>query len=243
MGLPKIDTPVYEIELPISKKKLKFRPFLVKEQKNLLMAYEADDAETINNNIKQILLNCIIDEKIDIDEIPIVDIEYYFLQLRARSVGEIVDAKYRCNNIVGEGDTTCNNIMEASINVLDINITQNNEIKNIIPITETISVKLKYPRFSLIKSAVKEPDVTKIALSMVVDSIECIYDGEETHYAKDYEKEDLLEFLESLNQHQFASIEEFFENLPRLDKTVNIKCSKCGFDHELYFEGLESFFA
>ena len=120
MGLPKIDTPVYEIELPISKKKLKFRPFLVKEQKNLLMAYEADDAETINSNIKQILLNCIIDEKIDIDEIPIVDIEYYFLNLRARSVGEVVETKYKCENKVD--DKVCGNVMETSFNVLDVDI-------------------------------------------------------------------------------------------------------------------------
>ena len=98
MALPKIDSPVYDIQLPLSKKQIRFRPFLVKEQKNLLMAMEADDADTIERNIRQVLTNCTITPNIDVDKLPVVDVEYYFLNLRARSVGEVVESDYICNN-------------------------------------------------------------------------------------------------------------------------------------------------
>ena len=112
MALPKLDTPTYELELPVSKKQIKFRPFLVKEQRNLLMALESNDSSSTQNAIRDILNNCTITEDIDIDKLPIVDIEYYFLNLRAKSIGEIVESRYRCNNVV-EGNE-CGNIMEKN---------------------------------------------------------------------------------------------------------------------------------
>jgi|FreactcultureFD7_1027221.scaffolds.fasta_scaffold09392_3 hypothetical protein len=240
MALPKIDSPIFELDLPLSGKHIRFRPFLVKEQKNLLMALEADDVETINNNIKQVLNNCLLDDNLDIDTLPILDIEYYFLNLRARSVSEVVEAKYKCNNPVD--DKECGNIMDANINVLDIKVTKDENIKEIIQINDTIAVKLKYPTFSSIANAAEVKDVNEIALQMVVDSIDTIYDGQQSFPAKESSKEELMEFVESLNQHQFQKIQEFFENLPKLDKLINLKCKKCGFDHVIVFEGLESFF-
>ena len=238
--MPKIDSPIFELDLPLSGKHIRFRPFLVKEQKNLLMALEADDVETINNNIKQVLNNCLLDDNLDIDTLPILDIEYYFLNLRARSVSEVVEAKYKCNNPVD--DKECGNIMDANINVLDIKVTKDENIKEIIQINDTIAVKLKYPTFSSIANAAEVKDVNEIALQMVVDSIDTIYDGQQSFPAKESSKEELMEFVESLNQHQFQKIQEFFENLPKLDKLINLKCKKCGFDHVIVFEGLESFF-
>jgi hypothetical protein len=240
MGLPKIDSPVYELDLPLSKKHIRFRPFLVKEQKNLLMAFEADDADTINNNIRQVLINCTIDGKIDIDNLPIVDVEYYFLQLRARSVSEIVDATYRCNNEVN--DEECGNAMKTKINILEMKVEKDESIKDIIQLTDSISVKLKYPPFSAIRKAANTDNITDLAFEMIMDSIDVIYDGQQSYLAKDYSREELTEFLESLNQQQFKKIEYFFENLPKLNKQFTLKCSKCGFDHDLYYEGLESFF-
>ena len=240
MALPKIDSPIFELDLPLSGKHIRFRPFLVKEQKNLLMALEADDVETINNNIKQVLNNCLLDDNLDIDTLPILDIEYYFLNLRARSVSEVVEAKYKCNNPVD--DKECGNIMDANINVLDIKVTKDENIKEIIQINDTIAVKLKYPTFSSIANAAEVKDVNEIALQMVVDSIDTIYDGQQSFPAKESSKEELMEFVESLNQHQFQKIQEFFENLPKLDKLINLKCKKCGFDNVIVFEGLESIF-
>lgn len=243
MPLPKVDTPVYEIVLPLSKKQIRFRPFLVKEQKNLLMALEATDVETMSVNVKQILNNCTLSDDFDVNTLPIVDVEYYFLQLRAKSVGEVVNAKYRCENTIGE-DKKCNNLMEVDIDLMDIKPTSEKDISNLIRLNDSISVKLRYPQFGVIEevSEIEFTNMADVALLMIADSIECIYDGQQVYYAKEATKGDIIEFLESLSKAQFDKIQEFFENLPKLNKKVDFKCSKCGFEHSIAFEGLESFF-
>lgn len=245
MALPKIDTPIYELDLPVSKKHIRFRPFLVKEQKNLFMALEADDTETISNNIKQVLLNCTLTEGIDIDNLPIVDVEYYFLNLRARSVGEVVEAKYRCNNTVvsenGEAKD-CNNVMETSVNLLDIKVDNSTVVDSLIKITDKIAIQMKYPAYNAIKIASQTEEISDIALEVVISAIEVIYDGQQSYYAIDSTKEELMQFLEGLTQPQFEKIEQFFQSIPKLEKTIDLKCGKCGFEHKIQFEGLESFF-
>lgn len=240
MALPKIDTPIYELELPLSKKQIRFRPFLVKEQKNLLMAMESGEKDSIEKNIKQVLNNCTVTEGIDIDKLPVVDIEYYFLQLRARSVGELVENKYRCDNVVNE--KPCGNIMETSVNLLEIQVTGIKDGDDIIQLTEKLSMKLKYPEFSVLKRISNMTNETDIAFGMIADSVEYIFDGEQMYYARETSQAEMIEFLESLNQQQFAKIEDFFTNLPKLEKKVEMKCSRCGFDHKFDVEGLESFF-
>ena len=240
MALPKIDTPIYELDLPLSKKHVRFRPFLVKEQKNLLMAMESGDSKSIEQNVKQVLNNCTVTENIDIEKLPVLDVEYYFLNLRARSVGEIVENKYRCDNQVD--GSACGNIMETSLNLLDIKIEGVKENNDVIQLTDTISIKLKYPEFSVINKLSKLTDVSDIAFEMIADSVEYIFDGEQFYYAKETTTEELVEFIEGLNQQQFAKIEDFFANLPKLEKKIEMKCSRCGFEHKLDVEGLESFF-
>lgn len=237
--LPKIDTPIYDVKLPLSGKTIQFRPFLVKEQKNLMMAMEADDKETIERNIKQILHNCTLTEGIVIEKLPVLDVEYYFIQLRARSVGEIVENRYICNNEVDGKE--CGNKMDSSLNLLDIEV-QKTDVPDIIQLTPTISMKLKYPEYSTVEKLEKKNSNVEIAFQMVVDSIEYIFDGEQYYYANESTPKELMEFVETLNQEQFSKIENFFENLPKLKKVVQMKCSKCGFDHTIEVEGLESFF-
>jgi len=202
MALPKIDTPIYELDLPLSKKHVRFRPFLVKEQKNLLMAMESGDSKSIEQNVKQVLNNCTVTENIDIEKLPVLDVEYYFLNLRARSVGEIVENKYRCDNQVD--GSACGNIMETSLNLLDIKIEGVKENDDVIQLTDTISIKLKYPEFSVINKLSKLTDVSDIAFEMIADSVEYIFDGEQFYYAKETTTEEMVEFIEGLNQHQFA---------------------------------------
>jgi hypothetical protein len=240
MALPKIDTPIYEIDLPLSQTHIRFRPFLVKEQRNLMMAMESDDKETIEKNIRQVLHNCTLTENVDIDRLPIIDIEYYFLQLRARSVGEVVENKYRCENLVE--DVACGNLMNVSLNLLDIKIEKDPTAKDIIEINSQISVKLKYPEFSVVQRASKFDSVTDMAFDMIVESIDWIFDGEQYHYAKETEPAELIEFIESLNQTQFEKIEDFFNKLPKLSKAIEVDCNKCGFHHKIDAEGLDSFF-
>jgi hypothetical protein len=245
MALPKIDAPVYEIDLPLSKKHIRFRPFLVKEQRNLMMALESDDKQTIERNIRQVLHNCTLTENVDIDSLPIIDVEFYFLNLRARSVGEIVESNYRCENMVQlenrTDPTPCGNSMKTKINLLEIGV-EMGATKEVINLTDTISIKLKYPEFSVLESVAKINNATDMAFDMIISSIEYIYDGQQYYYAKESTKKELNDFLESLNQDQFAKIEEFFENLPKLNKKIEMKCSKCGYDHSIEVEGLDSFF-
>lgn len=239
MALPKISTPVYELTLPLSGKNIKFRPFLVKEYKNLMMAKEADDYDTIMRNVKQVLINCTLDD-INIDDVPIVDIEYYFLNLRARSSGEIIELRYICNNEID--DIECGNVMDTSINLLDIGVTNFNKDDSLIKISDSILIKLSYPKFSTLKSIETTDDLTDLAIKIIADSVEYIFDGEQYYYANETDPNELIAFIESLSQEQFSKIEDFFAHLPKLNKIVPIVCSKCGFNHTIDVEGLESFF-
>lgn len=240
MPLPKIDTPIYDLTLPLSNKKIRFRPFIVKEQKNLFMALESNDDESIQENIKQVLRNCTLTDGVEIDDLPVVDIEYYFINLRAKSVGEIVENKYRCENVVEE--KKCNNIMDISLNLTDIKVEGVVEGNDVIQLTDKISIKLKYPKFSILKSIRNMDKMTEIAMRMVAESIEYIYDGEQFYYANEVSIEELVEFVESLNQKQFQQIEKFFQDMPKLEKKIKMTCRKCGFKHSLDIEGLENFF-
>jgi hypothetical protein len=240
MALPKIDTPVYELDLPLSKKHIRFRPFLVKEQKNLLMAMEANDRETIERNIKQVLNNCTLTQDINVDDLPVIDIEYYFLNLRARSVGEIVENDYVCTNEVN--NEQCGGKMKGVLNLLDIKVDESPDRKDTIKITDKITIKMQYPKFSLIEKLKDKDSAVDIAFEVIAQSIEWIFDGEQYYYAHETSKEELMQFIESLNQEQFAKLEQFFDNLPKLNKKIEMKCSKCGFDHSVEMEGLESFF-
>ena len=240
MALPKLDTPTYELELPVSKKQIKYRPFLVKEQRNLLMAMESSDSAATQQAIRDILFNCTITENVDIDKLPIVDIEYYFINLRAKSVGEMVESRYRCNNVVE--DKECGNIMEKEIDLTKIKVELPEDVKDEIQLTSKIIVKLKYPEFGVVKDSLKYDNINEITFNMIAESIEYIYDGDQFYYNHEAQPGEMLEFVESMNQEQFNKIEKFFDNLPKIKESVNITCSKCGFNHTIEVEGLESFF-
>ena len=240
MALPKLDVPTYEIVLPVSKKKIKYRPFLVKEQRNLLMAMESSEANTIQQAVKDILYNCTLTEGIDIDKLPIIDVEFYFIHLRAKSVGEVVESKYKCNNEVD--GVVCGNIMEKNINLLDVKVTQDKVVSDEIQLDPKITIKLKYPEFSVVENSLQYDDINEVTFNMVAQSIESIYDGEQFYHASEAQPGEMLSFVEGMNQEQFAKVEEFFNNLPKLKETIEMDCSKCGFHHKIDVEGLESFF-
>ena len=240
MALPKIDVPTYEIELPVSKKKLRYRPFLVKEQRNLLMAMESSEASTIQESVRDILYNCTLTDNVDIEKLPIIDVEYYFINLRAKSVGEVIESRYRCNNEVNEVE--CGNIMEKEINLLEIKPQFTEEVSSEIQLDSKLSIKLKYPEFSIIKDSLKYDNINEVTFNMIANSIEYIYDGEQFYYGHEAQPNEMLQFVEGMNQEQFLKVEKFFNNLPKLKETLDITCSKCGFQHKIDVEGLESFF-
>ncbi len=237
MTLPKIDAPIYELTLPMSKQRLKFRAFTVKEQKILLMAQESDDSEFTSNNVKQIIKNCSLSD-IDVDNLNPIDIEYFFIQLRARSIGEIVESKYRCNNKVE--DDICGNLMDVKIDLLDIEVDYKDQ-KNIIQLTDTVGIKLKYPDFKAIKNIKEDSNLIEISMEVICNSIEYIFDEDNYYYPNETPKQEIIEFIEGLNIDQFKKIEEFFNNLPSLKKELDVTCNKCGFKHHIRIEGLDNF--
>ena len=236
--LPKIDVPSYDIVLPVSKTKVTFRPFLVKEQKILLMAMESQESDFIETNIKQVLRNCSLSE-LNIDELPLVDIEFYFLNLRAKSVGEEVDTKYKCENIVNE--KSCDNIMNVKYNVLEVDV-RIPEGDKIIKLAEDIGIKMKYPSFAILNKLKAEDDSAKVAFELIAECIEYVYDKDNLYYANEIPKEELDAFLDQLTTEQFKEIQKFIEELPKIEKTIEVKCSKCGFEHKIVSKELTDFF-
>jgi len=240
MALPKLDVPTYDLVLPLTKKKIKFRPFTVKEQRNLLMAMEADDSETIQQAIATILYNCTLTPGIEIEHLPIVDVEYFLINLRSKSVGEIVDARYRCNNEVD--GKTCGNIMQTDVDLTKIGIEQDEKIDPEIQLSGKFVVKMKYPEFSFLTEASKYDDINKLTFNIIAQSVEYVYDGDQFYYANEVGLDEMVEFIENLSQEQFDKIEKFFDNLPKIRQKIDLKCKKCGFQHHLNVEGLENFF-
>ena len=240
--LPKIDVPVYEIKLPSNGQSIKFRPFTVKEEKLLLMAYETEEIKYSIDTIIQVLNNCIVSD-IDISELPTFDIEFLFLNLRARSVGEIVKLKYRCNNQIKteEEVKVCNSQVEIDINVLEIEPTKNSEHTNKIDLSENLGIVMKYPKMGLIKDN-GDVDDFGVILDLIISCIDYIYDKDNIYYAKDSTKEELTDFLDSLQSKDLEKIKNFFDTMPKLKKDVDFKCNKCGYHETIQVEGLQSFF-
>jgi hypothetical protein len=243
MALPKLDVPIFTIDLPLSKTKLRYRPFLVKEEKLLLIAMESDDEKTIMDTIKQIINNCCLDD-VDTETLPITDLEYFFLHLRARSIGEIVDLQYKCNNKVKDDageEVECGNNVKLKVNVLEIEPTFNDKHTNKIELTDKLGIIMKYPNFATIDKVKSNNDVEQI-LGIIMNCVDYIYDEDSIYYRKDISDEELTEFIENLTQKQFAKVQEFFETVPSIKKELDFKCNKCGYQEKILIEGIQNFF-
>jgi hypothetical protein len=243
MALPKIDVPVYTIDLPLSKKKIKYRPFLVKEEKLLLMAMESNDEKTITDSIKQIVTNCSLDD-ISVDDMPVLDLEFFFLNLRARSVGEIVDLQYKCNNKIKDEkdeEKTCNNTVKLQVNLLEIKPEVSKDHTNKIEFTKKMGMVMKYPNFKMIENIEEGSDVEKI-IKIISNCIDYIYDEDNIYYRKDISEEELTEFIDGMTRDQFEKVQKFFDSIPKIKKQLSFKCSKCGYAEDIVLEGLQNFF-
>lgn len=244
MALPKIDVPIYDVKLISTGKKVRFRPFTVKEEKLFLMASESEDSSATINTIKQVLNNCIVDE-IDIESLPLFDIEFLFVNLRARSISEVVNLKYRCNNMVKSEDDTekkCNNLVEVDLNVLDIKPEAGANHTNKIEITDKLGIVMKYPKMDAIVISTENKDDFDIVIDLILDCIDYIYDADNVYYAKDTTREELMDFLDSLQSKDLDKIKEFFETMPKMKKEIDFSCKKCGYHEKIELEGIQSFF-
>jgi hypothetical protein len=241
--LPKIDVPMYDLVLPLTKRKVRFRPFLVKEEKILLMAMEAEDDSATLTAIKQIINNCCLTEDLDVDNLPVADLEFFFLNLRARSVNEIVDLQYKCNNKIKteEGEEKdCGNVVDLEVNVLEIEPETPKNHTNKIELSSEMGLVMKYPTFKIIESS-EGSDVEKL-MHILLNCVDYVYDKDNIYYGKDVPKKELQEFIENLTREQFAKIQNFFDTMPKISKKVHFGCSKCGYKEDIVIEGIQNFF-
>ena len=242
MPLPKINTPTYELTLPSNRKKVKYRPFLVREEKILVLALESEDQKQITDAIVQIIGDCLITKNIDVTKLPTFDIEYLFLNVRSKSVGETVEVNVTCPD---DGKTK----VETSINIDDIKVVKDKNHKFIVQLDDKYSMKLKYPsldqfienNFDFEMAAPNES--VSAAMSMLSSCIDMIYDDEESWDASESTKEELDEFIDQLNTKQFQQVEEFFRTMPKLSHKLKVTNPQTGVESEVVLEGLASFFS
>jgi len=236
MALPKLDTPIYKLKIPSTGKIVSYRPFLVKEQKLLLMAMEDEEGKSQSDAIQQVINNCVLDE-IEPKALPLYDIEYIFLQLRAKSIGEEVELTYTCPND--------KNKIKFNVDLSKVEVKFNKAHKNKLKLTKEVGIVLKDPTIDMLADFGKL-DTENIQfdelLSIMISCIDSIYDTESVHDPKDYTKEELEEFLSDLWQMQFEEFQQFFETLPKAYKDVTIKCDKCDTTIEHRIEGMANFF-
>ena len=248
MGLPRIAVPEYSLILPSTGNELKYRPFLVKEEKILLLAMESDDSKEVITATKNVIKNCVFGE-IDVDTLPTFDIEYIFLWLRGKAKGEQVELKYKC--------PTCTGDIPVSFNIEEVEIKKNEEHSNKIDINESLGVVMKYPNMSLQVKLDNLKDITAIdkIFKTILWCIDYLYDNEKMYSSKDHTTAEMEEFLESLTDEQFQKISKFFETMPALKHEVQLECTNkvkgegkkkdkiCGYKEDMTLEGLQSFFA
>jgi len=239
MPLPKIATPTYELEVPSSKKKVKYRPFLVKEEKILIIAMESEDSNQIANAVKNVISNCILTRGIKVEELSTFDIEYLFLNIRGKSVGEEVEVLVTCPD---DNETQ----VPTTINLDDIQVEVSEEHSRDIKLDDTLVLRMKYPSMNeFIKNNFSMGGNIGVdeTFDLISSCIEQIYSEEESWSAADSTKKELNEFLEQLSSKQFKEIEKFFDTMPKLSHTIKIKNPKTNVESEVVLEGLSAFFA
>ena len=243
MALPKVSTPTYELIVPSTGEKVSYRPFLVKEEKTLLMAAEDQNISTITKAMRDIISTC-TEGEVDLKNLAPYDIEYIFLQLRGKSVGDVINLNLKKPESIECEEPECPGSTEIKINIDDIKIDTSSIIDSKIELTKDIGIKLGFPQLdSIQKYTTKGGGMTPDGVfKMINDCIEYIWEGKEIYKAKDSTQKELNDFIESLNSEQFNKIRNFFESMPRLRHEITWTCSKCDKTAPLLLEGIDSFF-
>ena len=240
MPLPKIATPSYELELPSTGKTIQYRPFLVKEEKLLVIALESEDTKQITNAIKAVIKSCVLTKGIKVETLPTFDIEYLFLNIRGKSVGEDIDVNLICPD---DNETE----VSVSVNLDDIKVQKPDGHSNQIKLDNNLMMELKYPSLNeFIKNNFDPNDTSKNPMDQSFDLIgSCInkiYNQDEVWAAADCSKKEITDFLDSMNSSQFKEVEKFFETMPKLTHTIKVLNPKTKVESDVVLEGLASFF-
>ena len=240
MPLPKISTPLYELQLPSNGKKIKYRPFLVREEKVLILALEGGDNKSITNAVKKILKDCISTRGIKVEELPTFDIEYLFLNIRGKSVGEALDLIVTCPD---DYETT----VPVKVYIDEIGIETNDQHKKDIVLDSNLTLRMKYPsmtEFITNNFEISGKDIDQLdqSFDIIASCIDMVYNNEESWAASDCTKKELKEWVQDLNSKQFKELEIFFETMPKLSHTLKVTNPKTKVESEITLEGLASFF-
>ena len=235
MALPKVNTPTYELVVPSTDEKVKFRPFLVKEEKILLIAMEAQEQSGILNAVKDIVKSCTFD-KFDVNRAPIFDIEYIFLNIRAKSVGEVSTVNLRCPD---DNET----FVQTEIDLTTVNVQITEGHTNKIELTDEMGMIMQYPTLDSFTDSTTVINASNM-LDVIASCVSQIYDkkGEDVYDAKDSTKQEIVDFLESLNSKQFLEIQKFFDTMPKLTHTVTIENPETKVKSDITLTGLNDFF-
>lgn len=239
MPLPKISTPTYELELPSSGETIQFRPFLVKEEKVLVIALESEDTKQITTAIKTVIKNCILTKGIKVETLPTFDIEYLFLNIRGKSVGEEIEVNLICPD---DGETN----VPVNIDIDSIKVQKNDEHTKQIKVDANVMMEMKYPsldQFIKTNFDFNSNNAMDQSFDLIASCIDKIYTEDEVWSAADVTKKELNEFLEQMNSSQFKQIEKFFETMPKLSHEVKFVNPKTNVENTVVLEGLSSFFA
>ena len=238
MPLPKISTPTYELELPSTGKKIKYRPFLVREEKVLILALESEDPTQIANAVKKTLKECIQTRGVKVDDLPTFDIEYLFLNIRGKSVGEAVDLIVTCPD---DEETT----VPVKIYIDEIGVSKSEDHKTDINLDGKLTLRMKYPSLDQFVSSnfsFGEEESLEQSFEIIASCIDVIFDEDEAWSASDCTKKELLTWMDGLNSSQFKEIEKFFTTMPKLSHTITVTNPKTKVENEVVLEGLQSFF-
>ena len=243
MALPKLNIIKHTLTLPSTGKDLTYRPFLVKEEKMLMMALESGEAKDMINATRDIIVSC-VEDNIDVASLPMFDIEYIFLQLRSKSIGETAPVTYSLDDDKCSKDKSKNCVYSVEVDLSTVDIVKNKDHKEVIDLTKNIKIKMKYPKIEASTNIVGlegEALVNK-TFEMIGECIEYILEDEEMHTTSDYTSKEIEEFLNSLTSGQFRNIQNFFDTMPKLTKEVTAKCASCGKKNTKVLEGLADFF-
>lgn len=233
MALPKIATPTYELSLPSSGEKVEYRPFLVKEEKLLLMAMESGEQKEIANTVKKLISNC-TNDKLKIDDLPMFDIEYLFMQLRIKSVEDTVEINPKCNK--------CGESVKMKMDLKKVQVVKpKGKIDFNISLTSDIGLTMKYPTLDMM-SDMKPGDEAKsdFIFNTIGKCVESVYDNEQVY--NDFSKKELDDFIDSLPQDQFKKVTEFFDKMPKLKHDIKFDCPSCKHENSIELSGLQDFF-
>lgn len=237
MALPQSSTPFYDLTIPSTNKKVKFRPFLVKEEKALLLAQQSEDQNVMVNTLQEVVTAC-IKEKIDADKLAMFDIEYIFTQIRAKSVGEEVELLFKCQHCDDP-----NAKVKVKFDLTQIKVSKPEDHTNKIALFDSVGIVMRYPNIGIINHL---EDISKNNIedvfSIIIECIDYIYDDSELYHAADFSREEITEFLNRLTTEQFSKIQKFFETMPKLSKDIEYTCPVCSANNKATLSGIQSFF-